>query len=474
MLPFAATLLVVSAAVAGGGPPQLDVWFGPKLDSKAALPGSKCTSWCVPCCSHGPSVVRPDLWSNLLAPQTAWPSLYERTSTLKAFLHMFYPSTTNKNGATDAQLKALMAVLKKQGIKVGVEVGVARWGAGRCDSKAALAYAASEQQTVLRWVKLGGEIASVTSDHASVWNIRGNNGPSCVPAVPMAQRVDIVAQVWASWRKALPTTSFGFIVSLGFWDIEFGGTNFTCTDPIHLYNITGWIPRLDDFTAALVAAAKKHNPAPTLPLLDHYQIDFGMGGVEDDTAKYGTSEPAGVNYGRVLGAEVVMKKHGLMSGIILNAFHDPSHNCLVGCGLPPSHSAAVRTSNYTKGYLLQTQRLSKYAVLEQWQPFPNITGPETAKYSSMWMAKECAKAIKTDDSLVADATTSTWDWSRTHTWMEFNIRNGVMSPARANFAADHYDMIGIGGTFDGGPQSGEVTQAAAAKQLKQLNSKMLK
>jgi hypothetical protein len=29
--------------------------------------------------------------------------------------------------------------------------------------------------------------------------------------------------------------------------------------------------------------------------------------------------------------------------------------------------------------------------------------------------------------------------------------------------------IGIGGTFDGGPNSGEVTQAAAAKQLKQFN-----
>ena len=62
-----------------------------------------------------------------------------------------------------------------------------------------------------------------------------------------------------------------------------------------------------------------------------------------------------------------------------------------------------------------------------------------------------------------------WDWSRTHTWMEFNIRGKRMTPYQAEFAATHYDIIGIGGTFDGGPNSGEVTQAAAAKQLKQFN-----
>ena len=66
--------------------------------------------------------------------------------------------------------------------------------------------------------------------------------------------------------------------------------------------------------------------------------------------------------------------------------------------------------------------------------------------------------------------TDGWDWSRTHTWMEFNIRNGVMTSEQAQFAATHYDIIGIGGTFDGGPHSGEVTQAAAAMQLKQYNS----
>ena len=37
------------------------------------------------------------------------------------------------------------------------------------------------------------------------------------------------------------------------------------------------------------------------------------------------------------------------------------------------------------------------------------------------------------------------DWSRTHTWMEFNIRGNRMTPFQAQFAATHYDIIGIGG-----------------------------
>lgn len=44
-----------------------------------------------------------------------------------------------------------------------------------------------------------------------------------------------------------------------------------------------------------------------------------------------------------------------------------------------------------------------------------------------------------------------------------------MSASQAQWAAKHYDIIGIGGTFDGGPHSGEVTQAAAAMQLKRAN-----
>ena len=139
-----------------------------------------------------------------------------------------------------------------------------------------------------------------------------------------------MAQVFASWRGFLGrNTSLGFIESLGWWDIEGpDGTVFANTDPAHLRNITGWVPRLEDAASLLLQAARKHNPAPPeVPLLDHYQIDFGMGGVEYDTRQYGPASASagtgtgtgssadaesaggGINYGRVLGAERIM--HGL-------------------------------------------------------------------------------------------------------------------------------------------------------------------
>ena len=102
------------------------MWFGPQLNvATKPAPGTRCTAWCVPCCSGG-SITRPDLFPNLLAPLADWPSLSSRTSTLKAYLHLFDPSKDG-SGSTDAELTALIAVLKQRDIGVGVEVGVTRW-----------------------------------------------------------------------------------------------------------------------------------------------------------------------------------------------------------------------------------------------------------------------------------------------------------------------------------------------------------
>ena len=43
---------------------------------------------------------------------------------------------------------------------------------------------------------------------------------------------------------------------------------------------------------------------------------------------------------------------------------------------------------------MQPGRTSSHAILEQWQPYPNIPGPETLKYTGMWMASQVAWVIK--------------------------------------------------------------------------------
>ena len=348
---------------------------------------------------------RSDLFPLLNAPGTAWPNLANKTSYLKLFLSMVacIPSAGCPTPTTDAELEGLIAALKRRNIKVGIEIGGARWGNGHCDAAEILKYAAIEQRQVNRWIKLGGSIDSVSTDHANVWNVRGLTGKPCHPAVPMRKRIDVVAQVFASWRKFLGrNASLGFIESLGFWEIEGpNGINFTNTSPSQLNKIAGWIPRLDDVTALLLADGKKYNPFPDTPLINHYQIDFGMSGVEFDTFTYGKVPPVGINYGRILGAELIMKKHGLQSGVILNAFRDGVYgrHCTVGCNptadpASRSHSAVVRTLNFTRGYMQLPNRLSNHAVLEQWQDYPSVTGPESVVDTGMWMASQCADIIR--------------------------------------------------------------------------------
>jgi len=341
----------------------------------------------------------PDLFPLLNVPRTAWPKLAARSSAFKLKMQPLLGNNTQ-----DADLAGLAAVIRSRGLRTGLEIGGARWIGTRCNAASQLQYAQQEQKTVSRWLGLGGHIDSITTDHALTWDIRHElRAPPCEPPVPMAARIEAVAQVFGSWRNFLPNASLGFIESLGYWDITGpDGTNFTNTSPEQLNNISGWVPRLDLVTDMLLAAAAKHNPSPELPLLDHYQIDYGMDGVEADTLQYGAA-PYGINYGRILGAEALMAARGLQTGVILNAnaarsrtyAPTPGAGCLVGCDLEftPSHSAVVRTLNVTRGYMALKGRLSQHALLEQWQAYPNRTGPETELDTGMWMASAAAAIL---------------------------------------------------------------------------------
>ena len=206
-------LLLLPAAAVASAPVPPGVWYGPSYHE---LDGA----------------TRTDLFPLLTTPSTSWPKLAKQSSTFKLFLDvLFVPDTPGLpagHGSTDDELSGLIKTLKQLGMKVGIEVGGARWGAGHCTKEETLAYAAVEQAHVARWIKLGGNIDSMTTDHACVWNIRGKNNPNptpkkkspnCVPAVSMPTRIDLVAQVFASWRTFFKSegqrTSLGFIESLG-------------------------------------------------------------------------------------------------------------------------------------------------------------------------------------------------------------------------------------------------------------------
>merc|ERR1712183_1157049 len=110
----------------------------------------------------------------------------------------------------------MISVFESHHFKTAIEIGGARWTQNRgCTPSDQLKYAASEQQTVSRWLKLGGKFDLVSTDHAITWDIRPGSKPgeACEePAVPLRTRIDTAAQIFASWRSFLgPATSLGFI-----------------------------------------------------------------------------------------------------------------------------------------------------------------------------------------------------------------------------------------------------------------------
>ena len=134
------------------------------------------------------------------------------------------------------------------------------------------------------------------------------------------------------------------------------------------------------------------SPIHRLPRVS-FRESFTPGVGEYDTHTYGPSPTGGLNYGRVLGAEAIMHRHGLRTGVMMNAFADRSLDCSAAFARC-SASAALRTLEYTQGYMRLPSRLSEHAVLEQWQPHPNTTGPASLPYSGMWMASAGAAAVR--------------------------------------------------------------------------------
>jgi hypothetical protein len=145
----------------------------------------------------------PDLFPLLIAAPDAWPQLAARTSAFKLKMQPLDEGNTK-----DADLAGLAATIKSHRWQTGLEIGGARWvgqGEGaRCTAPAQLQYAAQEQKLVSRWMELGGRIDSITTDHALTWDIRHElKVAPCDPPVPMAVRVDAVAQVFMTTGVAL-------------------------------------------------------------------------------------------------------------------------------------------------------------------------------------------------------------------------------------------------------------------------------
>jgi len=337
-------------------PPGLGVWYGP---------GSLNTV------TRG---IRDDFLEQVTDTNN-WPTVHRHTAVFKQFIE-----SLGGDKYSDEDLKKLAAFTREAGLKCAFEIGALRWSPQLHGDGSGKKYAAQEIKALQRWVDAGGTVDYLSTDHAVMWNV----GLCLQGAKPMAGIGD------PDWRKvmdemvdslemiqsAFPDAKIGMIESLGYFSV---GASYTTTDPGSIYPI--------DFEEFMLAARDKLRERGID--LHHLHIDFSYQDCKYDGRKNGK-----IDYGRIIEAEQILKSLGIPGGIIINAFDDFSQTGVnivqesekAKNAAERSASAAKNTLAYFDGYVAAGGKPDTW-ILQRWQPYPDITGPEADSHTDMGIAR---------------------------------------------------------------------------------------
>jgi len=311
-----------------------------------------------------------------------WPTVYARTSVFKQFIE-----TLGGNKYSDEQLKELATFTRKAGLKCAFEIGALRWTPKLYGKGSGKKYAAQEIKTLQRWVDAGGTVDYLTTDHAVMWNV----GLCLQGAKPMAdigdpdwhKVMDEVVDSLAMLHEAFPNAKIGMIESLGYFSV---GDKYTTTDPQCIYPI--------DFEEFIRTAQRRL--AERGVELDHIHIDFSY-----QDCRYDGRSQKRLDFGRILAAEKIVKSLGLDCGIIINAFDDFSYTGVnivqekerAQNAAQRSASAVKNTLQYFDGYVAAGGNPDTW-IFQRWQPYPDVTGPETVLETDMGITRELVLKLK--------------------------------------------------------------------------------
>lgn len=320
--------------------------------------------------------LRTDYFHTLTTP-AAWPSVLGRTNVLKSYI-MVLPQVPVPGKASpelsDAQLGLLAKFAKDHSLSTAFEVGGLRTSARVRGAQAGERYARSELRHLKRWLRVGGRIDYLTTDHAVMMNMRGVGfpGPGLDPNRPCKMTVQELTEELADYftavHREIPSAKFGVIESLGFFHVKGSdGKQYRHTDPL----LPVW--HFHEFFDGLLAAMERRSL-----VLDHFHIDFGFRGVRHD----GRREKR-LNFARVLGVESYVQSKGVRAGVIINAFHlrgtkDPAQ---------ASREAHERTLRFFREYVAAGGNADHF-VIQTWHPYPDQTGPETQPHTVLNIARD--------------------------------------------------------------------------------------
>lgn len=309
-----------------------------------------------------------------------WPTVHARASVFKQFIE-----SLSGEKYSDEELEKLALFTRDAELKCAFEIGALRWSPELYGEGSGKRYAVTEVKKLQRWVDAGGTVDYLSTDHAVMWNV----GLCLQGARPMAKYVpdpdwrnilDEVVDSLAMIHEAFPDAKIGMIESLGYFSV---GEAYITTDPGSLYPI--------DFEEFLRTA--QHTLRERGIELDHFHIDFSYQDCHFDGRHKGRAD-----YGRIMEAERIILSLGIDSGIIINAYDDYSYAIMGGTNIVQEErpadnrvernaSAVKNTMAYFEGYVAAGGRPDTW-ILQRWQPYPDVTGPERVLETDMGIARE--------------------------------------------------------------------------------------
>jgi hypothetical protein len=311
------------------------------------------TSWIGPMPFTSGATVRSDFHNIWDVPST-WGQIKTQTEVFKTYLNVLQNPAWGQGGLTDAQVAGFVGATS--GKQMAFETsGLRNYGGDWCDSSLGQkTWNMYDYPFLQRWRNAGGRIDYITTDHA----ISGNHfddpdSPNNCHYMSIHDLNAALLDYFALAKKAFPGVKVGLIESLGFWKFVTPSRTYNPTRNLTTSNGVPALVRLTSVLNDLYSQASQRGIA-----IDHFDVDFGMEGVEFDG-----------DYGRILATESIVHGLGWKIGIIGNAW---ARNCITDANT----CARDRTINFFTGYFKTTGNPDKL-VFQQWQPNPAALGNDS-------------------------------------------------------------------------------------------------
>ncbi len=320
----------------------------------------------------GPNMLRPDLPGRPLVkdymdvykqPQN-WKKIADHANVFSFFqegiMKIIYQ--------TPSELDGLMRIVNQRNLKVNIETGGLRPNSneqcGVLSAQQELDSELSMIQNVLKSDGGKGHVDFITTDNAFSFSLNKSYARGLKACdLSIDELIELYINYCVKIKSLIPGVSIGLTEGLGAFKLAgLDGITYRSTVPDSIEI------DFENFLSKLSQMAKKKNIT-----IDYFVIDYADG-VGYDASAYPLSRyiTNGHNYGRIIGAERLLRKYGFKVGFFSNWFFSNS-----------SSEANKLILNFQNEYLGAGGH-PDFINFEFWQTYPDFLGSENDNLSSTW------------------------------------------------------------------------------------------